>query len=123
MSLLQFHQCCRRIALTYLYIADDLLVFPDASLSSHPASYDILYDIYWMSSLQFNAAKTKILFPGIPENQAWDLLNATGLSRGVLPFRYLGIPLIYGHLSCVASFALTSRTLSHIIHSSSKRVS
>lgn len=52
---------------------------------------------YWKTNL--NIDKSELFIAGIPPGETELLLKLSGFKRGVLPVRYLGIPLISGRLS------------------------
>lgn len=53
------------------------------------------------SGLQANLEKSEIYFSGVNDNQAIELSTMLGIPIGVLPFRYLGVPLLSKKLNYV----------------------
>ncbi|XP_031402526.1 uncharacterized protein LOC116212080 [Punica granatum] len=93
-GLIAYHPFCKKIQLTHLGFADDLLIFMKGELNSIKAVLDIFDMFYEMSGLRLNPAKTKIFCAGMEEQTIKHILNLSGLKRGSLPVRYLGVSLI-----------------------------
>lgn len=89
---------CKGIRLTHLIFADDLTIFPRADTHSLGAINRVL-DLYSnILGLYVNREKSTLIFAGTPEEMKLQLLRITGFSKGHLPMKYLGVPLVAGKL-------------------------
>jgi len=62
--------------------------------------------LLWLSP---NGLKSSIYLAGINDRDLYDILVVTNFSRGILPFRYLGIPLAMEKLKVVYYGPLTDK--------------
>lgn len=85
--------------LTHLSFADDLLIFSDGSPRSVTNILEILKDFEARSGLAVSIEKTSLFAAGLKPHELTQLKAATGLTEGVLPVRYLGVPLCTNKLS------------------------
>ncbi|PKI39976.1 hypothetical protein CRG98_039639, partial [Punica granatum] len=60
---------------------------------------DIFEVLYGMSSLRLNPKKTEIYSAGLDGSTVQELLLISGLKRGSVPVKYLGVPLVTDKLS------------------------
>ena len=88
-----YHSKCKRTELTHLSFADDLLIFSDGSPRSVNNILEVLRDFEARSGLRISMEKTSLYAAGLKPHELAQLTAATGLSLGVLPVRYLGVPL------------------------------
>lgn len=88
-----YHSKCKRTELTHLSFADDLLIFSDGSPRSVNNILEVLRDFEARSGLGISMEKTSLYAAGLKPHELAQLTAATGLSLGVLPVRYLGVPL------------------------------
>ncbi|XP_039049215.1 uncharacterized protein LOC120190158 [Hibiscus syriacus] len=89
-----YHPKCKKIGLTHLCFADDLLVFYKGSMDSIIGVQAVLDVFYTMSGLRLNASKCELFPVGISAQQCVSIRNITGFKLGSLPVRYLGVPLV-----------------------------
>lgn len=94
-----YHSKCQRTELTHMCFADDLLIFCDGSISSVNAILAILRDFEERSGLAISIEKTTLFAAGIKPHEMQQIKQATGLTEGTLPVRYLGVPLCTKKLS------------------------
>lgn len=92
-GLFQYHPRCGKTKLTHLSFADDLLIFSDGSLSSVQAILSVLKDFEERSGLAVSIQKTSLFAAGMTDAEVENIKLLTGLSSGMLPIRYLGVPL------------------------------
>ncbi|XP_048634085.1 uncharacterized protein LOC125608168 [Brassica napus] len=92
-SRMGFHAKCRKIKLTHLSFADDLLIFTDGSIESVQCVLQVLRDFEYRSGLAMSNQKTSFFVSGLSEDEVNRIQVSTGMSCGTLPFRYLGVPL------------------------------
>ena len=94
-----YHPKCKRIGLTHLCFADDLMIFTKGNMHSIIGIHNILKLFYSYSGLQLNAAKSELFSSGVKRELVDEIQRVTGFKHGVLPIRYLGVPLITRKLS------------------------
>ncbi|CAN1153013.1 LINE-1 retrotransposable element ORF2 protein [Linum perenne] len=92
------HPQCKGVSLTHLSFADDLLVFSKANKEAVEEVTAILNKFHQLSGLRFNPDKSNIYTAGIDSAMESELVTASGFCTGILPFRYLGVPLNAGKL-------------------------
>lgn len=88
-----FHSKSKKIKLTHLNFADDLLIFKDGSLESVQCVLKVLSDFEQRSGLAVSMQKTSFFASGLEEDEINMIQVSTGMACGTLPFRYLGVPL------------------------------
>jgi hypothetical protein len=94
-----FNPKCSRLKLTHLCFADDLLLFCDASIPSISIVKAALLEFERISGLKANPSKSSFFCSGISVRMKDHLLAELQMMEGVLPVRYLGVPLISSRLS------------------------
>ncbi|XP_039017492.1 uncharacterized protein LOC120148441 [Hibiscus syriacus] len=94
-----YHPKCKRIGLTHLCFADDLLIFCKGSIDSVMGVQTVLDQFYFMSRLKLNASKCEMYAAGIPDEQINTIKEITGFKLGCLPVRYLGVSLVTSKLA------------------------
>lgn len=74
------------------------MIFSEASVSSITAIKGVLQEFTDLSGLTANHLKSEVFFevPGLNEKK--QILEVLQFKEGVLPVRYLGLPLITGTL-------------------------
>ncbi|XP_039001543.1 uncharacterized protein LOC120127787 [Hibiscus syriacus] len=91
-SVFRFHPKCKRIPLTHLCFADDLLLFCHGSLDTMLGVVSTLEKFYELYGLKLNASKTELFACGV----AWDELEliqrTTSFRIGHLPVRLFILP-------------------------------
>ncbi|XP_038997305.1 uncharacterized protein LOC120122144 [Hibiscus syriacus] len=98
-GLFAYHPKCKKIGLTHLSFADDLLIFCKGNVDSVAGVLSVLYQFYQISGLKLNSSKCDIFYYGISYSVLQDLKIILGFKMGCLPVRYLGIPLVTYKLS------------------------
>lgn len=94
-----FHAKCERERLTHLAFADDLILIARGDPYSVHTLYDCLTNFGSISGLRLNNLKSNIYSVGIPEHDLHSILAHTTIPVGLMPFRYLGIPVNSHRLS------------------------
>ncbi|XP_039039588.1 uncharacterized protein LOC120177546 [Hibiscus syriacus] len=89
----KFHPKCRKISLTYLCFADDL-IFCKGTIDYIIGVQSVLDVFYSFSGLKLNASKCEMYTAGINAEQCAFIQEVTGFKSGTLPVRYLGVPLV-----------------------------
>ncbi|XP_039038037.1 uncharacterized protein LOC120175480 [Hibiscus syriacus] len=90
----QYHPKYKRVNLTHLCFADDLLIFCKGNVDSIIGVSCVLEKFYEMSGLRLNASKTEIFIAGANDDMRTLVHEVTGFKLGCLPVRYLGVPLV-----------------------------
>ena len=82
----------RSLAVSHLHFVDDTLIFCEANLDQILFLRMILIWFEAVSGLNINLGKSKLVLVGVVHN--FDLLlNVLGYKQGILPMKYLGLPL------------------------------
>ncbi|XP_074278418.1 uncharacterized protein LOC141602008 [Silene latifolia] len=95
----RYHPLCKSLKLTHLLFADDLLMFCKGDIKSIMLLLRALSTFSATSGLRVNAAKSEVVFNGVPNEVKMDVVQVSGFQQGVLPFKYLGVPIQPGRLS------------------------
>lgn len=88
-----YHTRCRKINLTHLSFADDILVFTNGSSSSLRGTLNVFDRFAKMSGLRINVSKSTLFAAGREKQTLETEAVALGLSVSTLHMRYLGHPL------------------------------
>ncbi|XP_074297212.1 uncharacterized protein LOC141627913 [Silene latifolia] len=87
----RFHHFCKRVKLNHLCFADDLLMFCRGDIGSVVLMLRAFLYFSQASGLQMNKGKSNIYSNGVDEGTVHQLVKASGMKRGTIPFRYLGV--------------------------------
>ncbi|XP_020271890.1 uncharacterized protein LOC109847053 [Asparagus officinalis] len=98
-NLFKYHPKCSKLKISHLFFADDLLLFCKADLYSIARLKECLSDFSCVSGLETNPSKCSIYMSGIGDDLKAQICALLNFSEGVLPVRYLGVPLISKRLS------------------------
>ncbi|KAE8658992.1 Eukaryotic aspartyl protease family protein [Hibiscus syriacus] len=98
-GIFQFHPRCKKIKLTHLCFVDDLLILCKGTIDSIADVQSVLDMLYSLSGLKLNANKCELFTAGIPSVQCDIIHEITGFRQGILPVRYLGVPLVTRKIS------------------------
>ncbi|CAL1403188.1 unnamed protein product [Linum trigynum] len=109
-----FHPMCKRLGLTHLMFADDLLLFSDGSNYGIQCIKKVLAEFRIISGLKSNPAKCELYCGGISVDWQEAMENNSGYKLGVLPVRYFGLPLLPGKLTIKACTPLIDRVTGRI---------
>lgn len=107
-----YHPRTEGIKLSHLMFADDVMIFFDGCSNSLHGISECLDDFASWSGLHMNTAKTELFTTGIDQVES-GVIEAYGFSKGSLPIRYLGLPLVSRKLK-ISEYAplMTKITLS-----------
>ncbi|CAN1331277.1 LINE-1 retrotransposable element ORF2 protein [Linum perenne] len=100
-NLYPFHPRCKKLGITHLCFADDLLIFANGSVDGirKISKKKFLDSFYLLSGLKINPGKTDLFCSTSVSPMVWGTItNQMGFNIGELPVRYLGVPLISGKL-------------------------
>lgn len=88
-----YHPRCQNIKLTHLCFADHLMVFADGSKRSLEGILEVFEGFEKASGLKNNLEKSTLYLAGSTGQNQEDIL-VFPFEQGVLPVRYLGLPLL-----------------------------
>lgn len=106
-----YHPRCKKLHLTHVCFADDLLLFTRGDVSSIRQLMEVLDRFARVSGLIANQQKSNVYFGGVDSGTKQEILDATGMTEGQLPFKYLGVPLSTQKLSMLQCQPLINRIL------------
>lgn len=93
-GVLSYNSRCSKIHLIHLCFADDLVIFTKGCTEAILAIKRILRQFYDLPGLKCNPAESEFYCGGISDSMAARMKEVSGFNMGVLPVRYLGVPLI-----------------------------
>ncbi|GJS42093.1 putative RNA-directed DNA polymerase, eukaryota, reverse transcriptase zinc-binding domain protein [Tanacetum coccineum] len=94
----QYHHLCEQQRIINLCFADDLFLFARGHPSSVSVIMDALEEFKQVSGLVPSIPKSTAYFCNVPNAIKASILNSMPFAEGVLPVRYLGVPLISSRL-------------------------
>ncbi|GJV54144.1 RNA-directed DNA polymerase, eukaryota, reverse transcriptase zinc-binding domain protein [Tanacetum coccineum] len=95
----KYHYGCRKLEITYLCFADDLLVFCHGDCKSVRIIKKSVDEFSGFSGLLPDMQKSIVFFGGLSSAEQQNILNIIPFSIGKLSVRYLGVPLITKQIS------------------------
>ncbi|XP_022714581.1 uncharacterized protein LOC111274229 [Durio zibethinus] len=98
-EVLAYHPKCKKIKLTHLCFANDLLILTKGNKDSIIGVKEVMQAFYLFSGLQLNYEKSEIYATGIGMEKIQSIQQATGFKVGLLLVRYLGFPLVTRRLT------------------------
>lgn len=90
---IHYHPRASDLKLSHLMFADDVMIFFDGGSSSLHGVSEALEDFASWSGLKINPQKSQLFCAGVNEMEA-TAMSHYGFSTGILPVRYLGLPLM-----------------------------
>ncbi|XP_039071739.1 uncharacterized protein LOC120218923 [Hibiscus syriacus] len=120
-----YHPKGKKLCITHLSFADDLLIFCKGNLESIVGVISVLNHFYSLSGLSLNVNKIEFYVARIYTGTLESIKSATGFKQGFLPVRYLGVPLVTRKLTKIDCFPLLDSFKTRLHHCSSfpKRLS
>ncbi|GAB2272053.1 hypothetical protein Dimus_038968 [Dionaea muscipula] len=112
----EFHWRCRKVGLTHLCFADDLMIFSRETLLSVSRIISALEGFRQLSGLRMSPLKSEIFFGGVAKDVRQSILTALGFRLGHLPVRYLVVPLISSRLTAGDCQMLVDRISARVQH-------
>jgi hypothetical protein len=97
----KFHWRCGKDRISHLCFADDLMILCRAERESIVAINHCLSQFQKLSGLVPNPSKSSLFVAGVSSEIKSTLLGILGFTEGLLPVRYLGVPLIFTNLKVV----------------------
>ncbi|GKD92540.1 hypothetical protein Tco_1372377 [Tanacetum coccineum] len=89
----KFHWRCSKVKLTHLCFADDLMVFSHGDHDSIAISKSVMEDFSRFFGLKPSLEKSWVFFRNVSIQAQNAILEVFPFSIGVLPIKYLGVPL------------------------------
>ncbi|XP_019235524.1 PREDICTED: uncharacterized protein LOC109215865 [Nicotiana attenuata] len=118
-----FHPRCKRLGVVHVCFADDLLMFCRVDLQSIKLLQDVFLKFSRASGLQENPDKSSVYIAGTTERMKELILQELGYNEGILPFKYLGVPLAPKKLSNQQCWPLVEKITARISCWTSKLLS
>ena len=87
--MLHYHPKCKKIRLTNVCFADDLIIFSKRNLDYVVGIQKVMKSFSTYSRLQLNGAKTELFSSGMAKEELDEIHNQTGFKLCVLLRRYL----------------------------------
>ncbi|KAL0405114.1 UNVERIFIED_CONTAM: hypothetical protein Slati_3825300 [Sesamum latifolium] len=118
----RFHWKCAEFRLFQLGFADDLLMFCAAdnhSIGLFQRGLDLFASL---SGLHVNPGKSQLILSKAAHTERTQLLQLLGFQEGILPVRYLGLPLISSRLSLAACRPLLQKIDDRVIKEIERRL-
>lgn len=109
-----YHPRCRRLNITHLMFADDLLLFAKGNYASVHQLRLLFDDFSHYSRLSANTSKSCLYVVGIDDHILQEIRRDTGMNEGSFPFCYLGIPLHSRKLNSVDCKSLVDQIIGKI---------
>ncbi|KAL0423920.1 UNVERIFIED_CONTAM: Retrovirus-related Pol polyprotein from type-1 retrotransposable element R2 [Sesamum radiatum] len=95
----QYHWKCKDVGLINLCFADDALLFCKAHIPSIRVLTDSLNEFAALSGLTVNPAKSQIILSRAVQQERQQIIDSFGFQEGMLPVKYLGVPLTSSRLN------------------------
>ena len=93
-SLFQYHFGCKKLKITHVCFADDLLMFCHGDKHSVEVIKEVIEEFGSISGLLPNYNKSTIIFGRIKNDEQQEILNVVPFKVERPPVKYLGVPLI-----------------------------
>ncbi|XP_058771367.1 uncharacterized protein LOC131644788 [Vicia villosa] len=106
----KYHYRCRELQLTNMAFVDDVLLFSRADLNSVRLMLKVLQDFSQSTGLVVNPRKCRVFFGGVDSDTRLKIREMTTFQEGVLPFKYLGIPMTSKRLEIHRSAAISKKS-------------
>ncbi|GJT80580.1 RNA-directed DNA polymerase, eukaryota, reverse transcriptase zinc-binding domain protein [Tanacetum coccineum] len=90
----KYHHGCKKLQITHLCFADDLLVMCHGDTTSVKVIKSALEDFSKVSGLHPNLGKSTIFCGSMDKCSIENIINILPFKKGKLPVRYLGVPLV-----------------------------
>lgn len=94
-----YHPKCKKLGLTHLCFADDLMIFADGRRRSIEGILKVFDDFDKMSGLKISKEKSVLFMAGSTMQNDEAIREQYQFATGELPVRYLGLPLLTKSMS------------------------
>ncbi|XP_058723274.1 uncharacterized protein LOC131595058 [Vicia villosa] len=119
----KFHPKCAKMSMLNVCFADDILLFSRADTNSIRLIMGKIREFSQTTGLHMSAAKSKIYFGGVNSACQEQLQLETGFQIGVMPFKYLGVPLDSKKLTVLNCQPLIEKMLCKFKHWNTRMLS
>ncbi|KAH0723423.1 hypothetical protein KY289_006467 [Solanum tuberosum] len=119
----RYHPMCKKVKLTHLIFADDLMIFCKGNLSSVNRVMEALTHFRAATGLEANLEKSSVFLVGVDEDTRNQILARTGFSVGEFPIKYLGLPLSPKKWTKIECWSLIAKITQRIKVTYSKQLS
>ena len=108
------HPLCKNLHLNHLCFADDLILFSKGDVQSVQLLFSAFEKFSKDSGLTMNNLKSSFYCNGLTQDTVDRVSSLTGISRGLLPFKYLGANISPKRLSVKDCNGLVDKIISRI---------
>ncbi|XP_074288589.1 uncharacterized protein LOC141613746 [Silene latifolia] len=119
----KYHPLCSKMKLTHLCFADDLLMFSRGDIQSVTLMLRAFETFSISSGLKMNNGKSNFYTNGISEAIVSSIESASGMKRGGIPFRYLGVKIAPKRLGILDCQSLVDKVTARITSLGTKHLS
>jgi len=120
---IDYHPNCKKLNLTHLCFADDLMVFVEGNKKSIENTLEVFEDFAIHSGLKISLEKSTLYMAGLQEHQRDEILQQFPFEYGSLPVRYLGLPLLTRRMTSSDFLPLLEKIKSQISSWSTRTLS
>ncbi|XP_058754826.1 uncharacterized protein LOC131627957 [Vicia villosa] len=117
------HPKCKKMALTHLTFANDVLMFCRGNRNSVEKMIGVINKFSNDTGLIINPSKCKVFFGSIDQDTKNHIRNITGFGMGEFPVKYLDVPLTSKKLTINHYMPLIEKIVSRINHWTSRLLS
>ncbi|XP_058775735.1 uncharacterized protein LOC131650011 [Vicia villosa] len=117
------HAKCEKMGITHLTFADDVLMFCRGDVTSVDMMMKVLHTFADTTGLIVNPKKCKVFFGEVDLETRNKIKELNTYEEGLLPFRYLGVPLTIRKLNIKHYLPLIDTILAKVKHWSSRLLS
>ncbi|XP_056689993.1 uncharacterized protein [Spinacia oleracea] len=89
----KYHPRCKKLNITHMMFADDLLMFARADMPSVTALFGAFTKFSLASGLLANFHKSEVYTAGVSDSLSDQIAEQIGIPKGSFPFKYFGVPL------------------------------
>ncbi|XP_074288415.1 uncharacterized protein LOC141613575 [Silene latifolia] len=108
-DIFRFHPLYNRIQLTHLCFADNLILFCRGDKASNELLLRAFAYFSKASGLVMNSGKSRFYCNGVDDGFVTDMEQQSGMKRGTVPFKYLGVNVAPKRLSILDCNCLVER--------------
>lgn len=109
-----FHPKCKKLGLSHMVFADDLLLFCRGDSASVVVLKEVVDEFSLASGLRINVGKGTMFCVGVTDEVKRDIKGIWDFHEGSFPIRYLGVPLSPKRLTIADHDPLISSILRRI---------
>ncbi|XP_074283223.1 uncharacterized protein LOC141607771 [Silene latifolia] len=120
---LKFHPLCNRVNLSHLCFADDLILFCKGEKASIELLVNAFTYFFRAYGLVMNAGKSNFYCNGMDDWLVKEIEVATGMKKGTVPIKYLGVNVSPKRLSVLDCEVLVEKVIGRIRSMGSRKLS